>query len=113
MSSRRVLLFAALSLATAAARMPAAPESGHGLSRALCASCHGVEPDDPETSFAEVPTFTAIARLPTTTSPSLHAFLSSPHGDMPDIKLKSAEMDAIVGYILSLKQRKDRSSGGD
>jgi cytochrome c len=76
---------------------------GHVLARAWCASCHAVEPDDPDARFADVPSFTAIARLPSTTSPALRAFLSTPHGDMPDIKLKSGEINAVVTYILSLK----------
>ncbi|MGO8919082.1 MAG: c-type cytochrome [Stellaceae bacterium] len=78
---------------------------GHVLARAWCASCHAVEPGDPKAPFADVPSFTAVARLPTTTSPALHAFLSTPHGDMPDIKLKSGEIDAVVAYILSLKDK--------
>jgi cytochrome c len=78
---------------------------GHALARAWCASCHAVEPGAPEGPFADVPSFTAIARLPTTTSSALHAFLSTPHGDMPDIKLKSGEIDAVVAYILSLKDK--------
>ncbi len=78
---------------------------GHSLARAWCASCHAVEAGDPAAPFADVPGFTAIARLPTTTSSSLHAFLATPHGDMPDIKLTSAEIDAVAAYILSLKDK--------
>jgi mono/diheme cytochrome c family protein len=81
-------------------------DKGHALARTLCASCHSVEPSDSDSSFAEVPSFTAIAALPTTTSSGLHAFLSTPHGEMPDVKLTSDEMDAVVDYILSLKEKK-------
>jgi len=81
-------------------------DRGHELARTVCASCHAVEPSDSDTSFDEVPSFTAIAAMPTTTSSSLHAFLSTPHGEMPDVKLKSDEMDAVVEYILSLKEKK-------
>jgi mono/diheme cytochrome c family protein len=75
---------------------------GHTLARAWCASCHAVEPGA-EVPFADIPEFSAVARMPSTTSPALHAFLSTPHGDMPDIKLKKGQIDAVVAYILSLK----------
>lgn len=80
-------------------------ERGHALARAWCASCHAVEPGAAKAPYADVPSFTAIAGVPTTTSPALHAFLSTPHGKMPDIKLTSAEIDAVVAYILSLKDK--------
>jgi hypothetical protein len=37
-------------------------------------------------------------------APALHAFLTTPHGDMPDIKLKAGEINAVIAYILSLKK---------
>lgn len=77
---------------------------GHALAQAWCASCHAVEATESQSPFADVPSFTAIASLPSTTSPALHAFLSTPHGDMPDIKLKSEEIDALVVYILGLRK---------
>jgi len=79
--------------------------AGHALARAWCASCHAVDPGAREGPFADIPSFAAIAREPTTTSSGLHAFLSTPHGDMPDIKLTSAEIDAVAAYILSLQDK--------
>jgi mono/diheme cytochrome c family protein len=110
---RRFLLSALLLLAASLGASPGraagplampAPgtEKGLALARAWCANCHAVESGD-TAPFADIPTFAAVARQPSTTAPALHAFLSTPHGDMPDIKLKSDELDAIVAYILSLK----------
>jgi mono/diheme cytochrome c family protein len=78
--------------------------SGHALVRDRCASCHAVEPGALEGPVPEVPSFTAIAELPSTTASALHAFLATPHGDMPDIILKAGEIDAVISYILSLKK---------
>jgi len=83
---------------------PGDAEKGRTLARAWCASCHAVEPGG-AAPFADIPSFAAVARMPSTTAPALHAFLSTPHGDMPDIKLKSDELDAIVAYLLSLKRK--------
>jgi mono/diheme cytochrome c family protein len=99
------ILLAALSpcvAGSAAAAEGADVARGHALARAWCASCHAVEPGA-EAAFADIPEFSAVARMPSTTSPALHAFLSTPHGDMPDIKLKKGQIDAVVAYILSLK----------
>ena len=78
-------------------------EGGHALATAWCRNCHAVEPKEIVGPYADIPSFVEIARLPSTTASSLHAFLTTPHGDMPDIKLKSSEIDDIVNYILSLK----------
>jgi mono/diheme cytochrome c family protein len=98
------LLALALSCGAAvAAGVPAEVDSGHELARAWCTSCHAVEPGEIAGPYADVPSFLAVARLPSTTQSALHAFLSSPHRDMPDIKFTDAQLDDIVGYILSLR----------
>lgn len=78
--------------------------SKHALARAWCASCHAVEPSDLEGPMPHAPSFTAVAQLPSTSAPALRAFLTTPHGDMPDIKLKAGEINAVIAYILSLKK---------
>jgi len=98
------LIPAAGALAAGVADVEAA--RGHALAQAWCAGCHAVEAGAAQSRFADVPSFAAIARLPSTTSPALHAFLSTPHSDMPDIKLKGEEIDAVVAYILSLKEKR-------
>ncbi len=87
-----------------AAGVRADVDRGHGLARAWCTGCHAIEPGEAEGPVPDIPSFTAVARLPSTTGPALHAFLATPHGDMPDIKLKPREIDAVIAYILSLKK---------
>ena len=58
----------------------------HGLARMW----HAMSRDWSGTSsspFAEVPSFVAVARQPSTTGSALHAFLTTPHGDMQDVRL--------------------------
>ena len=105
--TRWCILLLAIPLLVAAA-MPAgvrAEVDGHALARAWCASCHAVEPGELAGPVGDIPSFTAVARLPSTTVTALHAFLTTPHGDMPDIKLSPDEIGAVVNYILSLKRR--------
>ena len=84
---------------------PGGVERGEVLARAWCAECHAVE-RGAQPPFARVPSFVEVADMPSTTAASLHAFLATPHtGDMPAVKLKAEELDAIVAYVLSLKER--------
>jgi hypothetical protein len=50
------------------------------------------------------PTFLSIARMKSTTEASLAAFLTAPHGRMPDIFLNREDIQDISGYILSLRK---------
>jgi cytochrome c len=75
---------------------------GTQLARQWCANCHvinnnpsGVVPQGP-------PTFPAIARSGITAD-QLRAFLSHPHGSMPDLALSRAEIDDLIGYIETLR----------
>jgi hypothetical protein len=38
-------------------------------------------------ALRRVPSFVAVARQPSTPGPALHAFLTTPHGDMRDVRL--------------------------
>ena len=50
-----------------------------------------------------VPSFRAIAAMPSTTALSLRVFLQTPHGRMPDFALSRNETDDVIAYILSLR----------
>lgn len=77
--------------------------AGRELAQGECATCHAV---DRSTSKAQqAPSFTSIARMPSTTSMSLHAFLLSPHPHMPNYRLSPNEVDDVVSYILTLRGR--------
>jgi mono/diheme cytochrome c family protein len=77
--------------------------AGHDLARTVCGSCHNVEPSI-DTSEDHVPTFAAIARMPSTTQLSLQVFLQTPHWPMPNLLLTHDEIDNIAAYILSMRK---------
>jgi cytochrome c len=78
--------------------------AGRHLAQAWCSTCHAVDPTAERRVDNGVPAFAAIARMPSTTPLSLHAFLQTPHAQMPDMHLSRDEIDDLVGYILSLRR---------
>ena len=83
----------------------ASPEQGRGLALLICSACHVVSPDQPfpPTLKPPAPDFAAIAEQSTTDEQSLHEFLRTPHGRMPDAMLADYQINALIAYILSLK----------
>lgn len=79
------------------------PAEGHRLAQEWCASCHTIEPMQPPLPGSIAPSWSAVARMPSTTSLALRAFLLTPHPPMPDLKLTPTQIDDIVAYILSLR----------
>lgn len=78
-------------------------ETGHQLAKRWCVNCHVVDSAQTTGRATGAPSFAAVARMPSTTSMSLHAFLQTPHPRMPDFILSPSEIDALSIYILSLK----------
>lgn len=104
---RHVVTAALVVLATAfpaAAQEASDPAAGAVLARTWCSGCHLVDPLQPRGNDA-APPFVAIAAAPATSPASLHAFITAPHGQMPDLKLSGQQVDNLVAYILSLRQR--------
>jgi mono/diheme cytochrome c family protein len=95
-----------LMLLTAAvfAADPAGADVGRGmaLARQWCANCHIVG-DNPSGGVPQgPPSFGAIAHSGMTAD-QLRAFLSDPHGAMPDLALSRTEIDDLIGYIETLR----------
>jgi mono/diheme cytochrome c family protein len=78
------------------------PDAGHVIARTWCVNCHAVEARPTQGGDA-VPSFSAIAAMPSSTAMSLTAFLQTPHGRMPNFQLSRRQVDDAVAYILSLK----------
>ena len=75
--------------------------AGHQIARRWCSSCHEVGKAPVQNDVS--PPFVAIARMPSTTTISLNAFLSTPHHRMPDYSLTRQEISDVSAYILSLR----------
>jgi hypothetical protein len=77
-------------------------EEGLYYAEAWCTECHSVQPETAGTGkFA--PDFTVIANR--RSAHWLNIFLRSEHKIMPDFVFKTAEIDSLVSYIVSLKRR--------
>jgi len=75
---------------------------GEQLARQWCASCHVVPGDPHQTALQGPPSFRDIAHG-NKTPDQIRVFLIKPHGAMPQLTLSRAEIDALVGYIESLR----------
>ena len=94
-----ILIAAAPSLAQVP---PGDASAGRELVETQCSACH-----DEKGSLSTPqrgPSLRAVAAMPSTTSMSLHAFLLTPHANMPNYRLTAAEIDDVVAYILSLRR---------
>jgi cytochrome c len=96
-----LLMFSVLHVA---GEHPAHADAARGgqLARQWCANCHvigssaaGAVPQGP-------PTFQTVAHSGMTAD-QLRAFLSHPHGAMPDLALTRAEIDDLISYIDTLR----------
>ena len=103
------LLLAALLLAScwrlAEAQENGDPAAGLRLAEKWCGgACHVIGPASVRGTSTGVPTFVAIARMPSTTQMSISVFLQTPHVRMPDLHLSREEIADLAAYILSLRR---------
>jgi cytochrome c len=75
---------------------------GAQIARQWCANCHviGGSPSGPVPQGP--PSLSTVARSGMTAD-QLRAFLSHPHGAMPDLALTRSEIDDLIGYIGTLR----------
>jgi mono/diheme cytochrome c family protein len=99
---RIILFFAAAMLAAGTARAQDIA-AGKAIAQARCSNCHRVDPRQKATVRATAPTFLSIAQMTSTTEMSLAAFLTTPHGGMPNLILNREEIRDVSAYILSLR----------
>jgi len=75
---------------------------GGQLARQWCANCHVVGSSAAGPVPQGPPSFQTVAHSGMTAD-QLRAFLSHPHGAMPDLALTRAEIDDLIGYIDTLR----------
>ncbi|RAU23284.1 cytochrome C552 [Paramagnetospirillum kuznetsovii] len=83
---------------------PQGLEKGKWIAEVLCSNCHLIAPLQRKSATDAAPPFAWIAQSPSTTEASLAAFLSAPHGKMPDLVLSRGDIRDVSAYILSLRQ---------
>jgi mono/diheme cytochrome c family protein len=101
------MLAASLAIISAqvrAADPPSDLERGRTLARTWCSQCHTVEPGDRQQRADGLASFSALANDPRNTPDRLRAFLTRPHGRMPDLNLSRQDRDDLVAYLVSMKE---------
>ena len=79
-----------------------ADAAGERVARQWCANCHVIDGSGPATTIPQgPPSFRAIAGH--IDPGQMRAFLTHPHGAMPDLALSRAEIDDLIAYIESLR----------
>lgn len=91
--------------AAGAQALPGDPVLGRDLALKVCVECHQVEPGEREGELPDPPAFQNLADTPAMTPLALRVFLTTPHGDMPNLILTDAEVDDAIAWIHSLKSR--------
>jgi mono/diheme cytochrome c family protein len=76
--------------------------TGGQIAQRWCASCHVVGENQTGSVPQGPPSFPTIAKSGMTAE-QLRAFLSHPHGAMPDLALSRTEIDDLTAYIQSLR----------
>jgi mono/diheme cytochrome c family protein len=92
------LLAALMPALVAAHSVRADAQKGAQIARQWCANCHVIDGNSAAAVPQGPPTFPTIAHSGMTND-QLRAFLSHPHGAMPDLALTRAEIDDLLGYI--------------
>lgn len=80
------------------------PEAGRDVANAWCSNCHAF-PGSKQATVTGAPTFSAIAANRALTPLALRAFLQTPHDRMPDLHLSNNEMDDLIAFVLSARDK--------
>jgi mono/diheme cytochrome c family protein len=74
------------------------------IATTLCVQCHRITGSDNDPNRTP-PDFGAVANMRSFTELSMRVFLQTPHGQMPRYQFSQTELDDIVAYLSSLRQR--------
>jgi mono/diheme cytochrome c family protein len=94
-----IAVIAAMCLLSQTAAADAA--NGERLARQWCANCHVIDGSGPSATLPQGPPSFRVAAGHLNPG-ELRAFLSHPHGAMPDLALARSEIDDLIAYIVSL-----------
>ena len=79
---------------------------GLSYARKVCAQCHNVSRSDAASPNSQAPTFRQVANTPGMSVTALTVWSRSSHPTMPNLIIEPNDMDDLIAYILSLKDRK-------
>jgi mono/diheme cytochrome c family protein len=91
-------------LASSAEAQTGDPEAGAAYAKQVCAKCHAIDRTElsPEPT---APPFKDVANTPGMTATALAVWLTTSHPTMPNIVLDPQELDNVIAFIVSLKNK--------
>lgn len=98
------MLFGMMALFMTSAVQAQDISAGMRIAKTWCGGCHQIDRQERKAGNDAVPSFPSVAQMNSTTAMSLSAFLSTPHGRMPDYALSRIEIQNVSAYILSLRR---------
>ena len=81
------------------------PVEGKRIAANTCSSCHQIDVHLHDSTSDPIPSFQAIAAMPSTTMLAISVFLRTSHNVMPNIRLTENQITDISAYILSLRDQ--------
>jgi cytochrome c len=101
---KRVVISAVATLAVALSCKAGLADvaAGERLARQWCANCHVINGSGPSATVPQSPPSFRVAAGHLNPE-QLRAFLTHPHGQMPDLSLTRSEIDDLIAYIESLR----------
>ena len=91
-------------MASPAQTQTADPAAGEVYAEKVCAQCHAIYPSglSPELT---APPFKNVANTPGMSDTALRVWLSTSHPTMPNIVIEPQDMDNVIAFILTLKDK--------
>jgi mono/diheme cytochrome c family protein len=84
------------------------PAAGAAYAEKICAQCHSIKGAEPSPE-PTAPPFKVVANTPGMTATALTVWLSTSHPTMPNIVLEPQELDNVIAFILTLKDKPGNS----
>lgn len=79
---------------------------GLDYAQKVCSACHNVQQSDSASPNSMAPPFKQIASTPGMSVTALSVWSRTSHPTMPNLFIEPSDMDDLIAYILSLKNRK-------
>lgn len=96
---------AAAALLTSSTALAGDAATGERLAEQWCSSCHVIDGGTGVSGVDAAPPFRTIANTPGKTSGALRRFLLRPHSPMPDLQLSEPDIDHLIAYIETLREK--------
>jgi tetratricopeptide (TPR) repeat protein len=81
------------------------PRKGFAYAQKVCSGCHNVLRTGAASPNSQAPPFKRIANTPGMSVTALTVWSRTSHRTMPNLVIESADMDDLIAYILSLRDR--------